>query len=249
MPAELASAGQGLALICFGLVAAGIVKGATGLGYASCALPFLVVTLGLKAGIALVLVPAMATNIAVALGSGHLATTCRMFWPLYAAMLPGIAIGLALLTSVDPPIAIGLLALTIITYALHGLVRPPLVLEPRSACALQVPVGALNGILAGLTGAQVMPLLPYMMAVRLSVPETVQAINLGVVITSIVLAGGLLLSGVASPELLAVSLAAIPPALIGVEIGRRLRPLIPEHRFRQLVLGVLLGSGIAMLMR
>ena len=43
-----------LALAGLGLFLAGIVKGATGLGYSSCALPFLVSAIGLKPAMALV---------------------------------------------------------------------------------------------------------------------------------------------------------------------------------------------------
>ena len=47
-----------LAIVVFGLTIAGVIKGATGLGYASCALPFLVMVLGLKPAMGLVMLPA-----------------------------------------------------------------------------------------------------------------------------------------------------------------------------------------------
>ena len=49
-------------LAALGLLIAGFVKGATGLGYATCALPFLVAAIGLKAAIVIVPIPAMAAN-------------------------------------------------------------------------------------------------------------------------------------------------------------------------------------------
>ncbi len=42
---------------------------------------------------------------------------------------------------------------------------------------------------------------------------------------------------------------AVLPALVGVEIGQRLRALIPAEHFRAVVLLVLLVSGIGMLLR
>ncbi|MEZ5843107.1 MAG: sulfite exporter TauE/SafE family protein [Hyphomicrobiaceae bacterium] len=249
LPGGLALAPQWLAFVVSGLIAAGIVKGATGLGYASAALPFLVATLGLKPGMALVLAPAMATNIAVALGAGQLRQTARMFWPLYLAMLPGIAGGLFLLTLVEAHRAVGVLAITIVAYAAYGLWRPDARLPHRLARMLKAPVGLASGLVTGLTGSQVMPLVPYVMAVPMAPAGIVQAINLGVLVASAALAVGLVLSATTPASLLALSLAAIPPALVGVEIGRRLRPLIPETRFRQLVLAVLMASGLAMLAR
>src|SRR6185436_20590924 len=58
--------GTPFALAALGLFLAGVIKGTTGLGYSSCALPFLVSAIGLKPAMALVLIPAMATNVSVA---------------------------------------------------------------------------------------------------------------------------------------------------------------------------------------
>jgi hypothetical protein len=66
-----------------GLFLAGVVKGATGLGYSSCALPFLVSALGLKPAMALIIVPAMATNVTVAFTAGHFLEIARRFSNLY----------------------------------------------------------------------------------------------------------------------------------------------------------------------
>ena len=111
-------------LVGAGLLLSGVVKGATGLGYASCALPFLVYAVGLKDAISIVLIPAMATNLAVALGNGYLVETCRRFAPLYVAMLPGIVIGVGFLLWADPKVAVGILGTCIIAYATFALVQP-----------------------------------------------------------------------------------------------------------------------------
>lgn len=249
LPGGLELSPEWLGVIIAGLVIAGIVKGATGVGYASAALPFLVITLGLKVGMALVLVPAMATNFAVAFTAGNLQRTIKAFWPLYLAMLPGIAGGLALLSIVDTRLAVCTLAIIIIAYAAYGLARPNLRLPPGRERILRAPVGFASGFVTGLTGSQIMPLVPFVMASSLTAGEIVQAINLGVLIASTTLAVGMVASATAPVQLIVLSLAAVPPALIGVEIGRRLRPLIPEARFRQLVLCILMASGVAMLTR
>ena len=90
-----------LALAALGLFLAGVVKGTTGIGYSSCALPFLVSALGLKAAIVTVVVPAMLSNVMVMSNTGHLRETLLRFWPLYVATPPGIAVGLMLLVWID----------------------------------------------------------------------------------------------------------------------------------------------------
>ena len=232
-----------------GLFLAGIVKGATGLGYTSCALPFLVSAIGLKPAMALVIIPAMATNVSVAFTAGHFTETAKRFSRLYAAMLPGIAVGILLLVWIAQSIAVRTLGLIIIGYALMTLYRPHLLLSKTYEHVLQVPTGFANGVLTGLTGSQVMPLFPYMMALDLDPNRMVQAINLAVMLASLCLAAGLFSAGILTPELGVASVIATIPALIGVEIGNRMRAHIPATQFRSVVLYVLLGTGMLLLIR
>jgi uncharacterized membrane protein YfcA len=232
-----------------GLFLAGIVKGTTGLGYASCALPFLVATVGLPSAMAIILLPALATNISLAVSAGHLRETAQRFAPLYLAMLPGIAFGLMLLQQIALQHAVATLGAVMILYALFALAKPEIRIPAGWQTPLQVPTGLLNGMVTGLTGSQVMPLFPYVMGLNLEPARTVQAINLAVLIATTILAAGLALSGLMTPLLLALSLAATAPALVGVEIGNRLRPRIPVARFRAMTLYVLLTMGVGMLLR
>ncbi len=232
-----------------GLVVAGIVKGATGLGYASCALPFLVMSVGLKPAMAIVIAPALATNISLSLTVGHLRETVHRFKWLYLSMLPGIGIGVWLLLWVPVTLAVQVLGIVIIGYVALALARPALTIPTHLELPLQWPAGFLNGVVTGLTGAQVMPLFPYIMALHLTPQATVQAVNLAVLIASTVLAVGLLQAGIMTPTLLALSIAALVPALAGVEIGNRLRSRIPAAAFRRLVLLTLAVVGALLLLR
>ncbi|HRY06123.1 MAG TPA: sulfite exporter TauE/SafE family protein [Hyphomicrobiaceae bacterium] len=238
-----------LCIAAVGLIMAGIVKGATGLGYASCALPFLVYTVGLKTAIAFVLVPAMATNIAVALGNGHLTATLRGFAPLYVAMLPGIALGVFLLGHVDTKLAMMVLGISIIAYALFSLVRPQILLPHALVGTLQVPVGLANGVLTGLTGSQVMPMVPYFLASNLEPKRMVQAINLGVTLASAVMLCGLAFTGLAQRPVIIASVVAIAPALIGVELGQRIQHYIRAQALRTAILIVLAAAGAGLILR
>jgi uncharacterized membrane protein YfcA len=238
-----------LLLAGLGLFLAGVVKGATGLGYSSCALPFLVSAIGLKPAMALVLIPAMATNVSVAFTAGHFMETARRFSHLYVAMLPGIAMGIYMLVWIAQTAAVRTLGLIVIGYAMFTLLRPQLTMPKAYERALQVPTGFANGVLTGLTGSQVMPLFPYMMALDLDPNRLVQAINLAVTLASVFLAVGLFSAGILTPELAAASVLAIIPALAGVEIGTRVRAHIPAAQFRSVVLYVLFGTGVMLLVR
>ncbi len=232
-----------------GLFFAGVLKGATGIGYSSCALPFLVASLGLKDAIVLVVAPAMASNVAVLFTTGRLGCSLKRFWPFYLATLPGICVGVLLLASADKRIATQMLGVIICGYAILALLRPSLALAPAMAQRLQVPAGFLNGLLTGFTGSQVMPLMPYMLALHLEPALLVQAVNVAVVIASAFLGAGLWITGQMSAPDLSVSVLAIAPALVGVQLGCWARRHIPAARFKSSVLGVLLMIGMSLALR
>ena len=232
-----------------GLFFAGIIKGATGIGYSSCALPFLVASLGLKDAIVLVVAPAMASNVAVLFTTGSLRRSLRKFWPLYLATLPGILCGVFLLVWADKRIPTQVLGIIISAYAIMALVRPNFSLSPKISRATQVPVGFSNGLLTGFTGSQVMPLMPYMLALNLEPALFVQAVNIAVVIASAFLAVGLWMAGLMAAPELSLSVLAIAPALLGVQIGNWARRHLPASQFKSIVLAVLLLIGFSLALR
>jgi uncharacterized protein len=232
-----------------GLLLAGIVKGATGLGYASCALPFLVLAFGLKSAMAIIVIPAMATNISVVLLAGNIQETLTRFQWLYVAIFPGVALGVLLLQWVSQPAAVKLLGVVLILYVGLALARPEINLPTSLHQALQIPTGLLNGVITGMTGAQVMPLFPYVMALNLDPARTVQVVNIAVLISTFFLGIGLYISGIMTPRLLLLSSAATIPAVLGSIVGNRIRAHIPAVQFRRIVLATLLLVGVLMLFR
>ncbi len=236
-----------IAFAALGLFLAGVIKGATGLGYSSCALPFLTAAFGLKTGIVLVVLPAMASNIAVTWSAGHFKETLNRFAPFYIATAPGVCLGLSALFWVDQRIGEIVLGSLIAGYSVYSLSRPPFILPERFHGPLQLPAGLLNGFFTGLTGSQVLPLLPYMLSLRLDPDRFVQAINLSVTISAGIMIIGLLASGLMSWPGFAASAACIGPAMIGIAIGTRIRRLIPSQHFRTVVLIILGIIGVALI--
>jgi uncharacterized protein len=230
-------------LVAAGLFVAGVLKGFTGLGFSTCALPFLVLAVGVKSAVALVLVPAIASNVMLLWRIGHVPETIQRFWPLYVALVPGVANGISLLAWVDGATAARGLGIITMLYAALGLWRPNLQLAPRLEGPMQLPVGLLNGLLTGLTGSQIIPLLPYMMGLRLDPDRFVQAVNLAVTFTAGLMLIGLAVAGMLPQQLALVSVLGIAPAAAGTMIGNQARALVPAAQFRLLVLYTLLLLG------
>lgn len=233
-----------LAVAAAGLFIAGLVKGATGVGYSTTALPIIALGLGLDRAMPLVLLPSMASNVTVMLGAGEFRSTFHRFRWLYVALLPGLAAGLALLGSIPPSTAARVLGCVIVAYAIYALWRTPLTLSASAERRLNVPVGLLNGFINGLTGSQILPSVPYALSLGLSSDGVVQLTNVVFTLSSLVMLFGLSRIGYLDATTFLLSAAGLLPALAGVKIGAQLRRRIPVETFRRLVLATLAVLGV-----
>ena len=230
-------------------LAAGLVKGVTGLGYTTSALPVITLAVGLHTAMPLVLFPSMASNLTVMVGAGHFRTTLRRFLLLYLALLPGLGLGLALVLTADQDLAASVLGLVIIVYCAFAFWRPALRLTERQERTMQIPVGLLNGLINGFTGSQIIPLVPFMLSLRLEADRFVQAVNIGFTLSSLVMVFGLSQVGLLNWSTLLFSVAGIVPAILGSWVGAILRRRLPDTRFRLFVLSVLTVLGAILVSR
>ena len=238
-----------ITVVSSGFLVAGLVKGATGLGYSTSALPVITLGAGLHTAMPLVLFPSIASNVTVMVGAGHFRTTLRRFLLLYLALLPGLGLGLALVPTTDQDVAASVLGLVIIVYCAFAFWQPPLRLTERQERAMQSPVGLLSGLISGFTGSQIIPLVPFMLSLRLEAERFAQAVNIGFTLFSLVMVFGLGRVGLLNRSTFLISVAGIIPAILGSWLGGILRRRLPEARFRLLVLSVLMVLGAILVSR
>lgn len=241
--------GTALAIVIAGYMIAGLVKGTTGLGFSSTCLPILTLAVGLKDALPLVLLPSVTSNILVMIDAGGFVPTLKRFWPVYLASLPGMLAGLYLLDRVESPVAAAGLGIVLVGYAMFALAKPALALPPERERPLAAPVGLLTGLVNGLTGSQVMPVLPYLLALGLAPALFIQAINISFTLSSGVMALGLLELGLFTTTALWVSALGLLPVFAGTWIGGRVRRWMSPDGFRKVVLVCLLILGLILIGR
>lgn len=238
-----------IAWIAASVFTAAFVKGVTGMGFSTVCLALMVSVLGLPASLPLVIVPSLASNAMVMRDAGGFGAAWARFWPLYLALLPGMAAGLWLLA--DDGAGLGTLVLGVVLagYAAFGLARPGLRLPPGWERPLAAPVGLLTGTINGLTGSQIMPILPYLFALPLSPAGFVQAINIAFTLCSLIMAAGLAHIGLMTGAEAALSVLALVPVALGIRLGSRLRARLSPAAFRRAVLVLLLALGTQLAVR
>jgi uncharacterized membrane protein YfcA len=94
-----------------------------------------------------------------------------------------------------------------------------------------------------------MPAVPYLQAMRLHRDELVQALGLSFTVSTVALAGGLLLHGAFRVDQMGLSTLALLPAFAGMWLGQKVRARISPTRFRQFFLSFLLLLGLELASR
>ena len=222
---------------------AAFLKGTAGLGFATTSLGIMASYLDMRLAIPLVVIPSLLSNAMVMIDAGGFIPILRRFWLLYVAALPGLALGLWLLGSGDTTLPRAVLGVSMVLYGIWGLWGGHFSL--RHSPWLAGAVGVLTGLVNGLTGSQIMPILPYLMSLNLTKDELVQAINTSFTLASLVMLVGLNRLGLFSAEVGMVSTVGAAPVFAGIWLGGRVRRLLPEAVFRPVLVGLipLLGAG------
>lgn len=223
---------------------AGFVKGVVGLGLPTVALALLTATLGLQEAMALMLVPSFATNLWQGVAGGALQVLVRRLWPLLVAVCIGTWFGAGVLVRADPALLSGALGALLCLYSGVSLATPQQAVPARWERWLSPVVGAVNGVLTGMTGSFVVPGVLYLQALGLGRDKLVQAMGILFTVSTLALAAALLGSDLLGPGLGGLSVAALVPAFVGMALGRRLRERLPAARFRPIFFSALLALGI-----
>ncbi|MEQ9334009.1 sulfite exporter TauE/SafE family protein [Thalassobaculum sp.] len=238
-----------LALMAGVLLLAGTVKGVVGLGLPTVTLALLTATIGLEAAVAIMLLPSLVTNLWQALAGDGFAVLLRRLWPFLAALAAGTVLASAAPTLIAIPILTMVLGLSIAAYGALGLATPPWSVPPRWERPLSPPMGLATGILTGMTGSFVIPAVPYLQALGLPRDRLVQAMGMTFLVATVSLGVGLGGHGLLPGSLALLSAVAVLPALLGMEMGRRLRGRLSERRFRQALFTALLLLGLWILVK
>lgn len=229
---------------------AGIIKGVVGFGFPSISLGLIALFAPLPQAIALMLVPSFVTNLIQATTGGHGRKIVMTIWPMLAALVVTVWIGVAIFVRINVHMAAVLLGILLIVYAalrLSGFsMRLP---GGRARTAIGGGLGVINGVVTGMTGAYMFPGALYLESLGFSRDELVQAMGILFGISTMALALAMFGNGLLRLDLGLTSLLGVVPALMGQTVGRRMRSKISEREFRRIFLGGVAVLGAYILIR
>lgn len=232
-----------LVLLTFFLLA-GLVKGLAGFGLPTVAVALMALTLSPVAAAAVMILPSLLTNLwqyargverlsllrrLLGLNLGIVAGTWWGFLPSLAQARDGTRL---------------LIGAVLLAYGLLGLLRwrPP---SPgRHGWWLGPAAGYVGGALSAASGIFVVPVIMYLQSLGLRKEALVTALGLCFSVATLALGTEVAGAVRARPELMLASLLALAPALLGMELGQRLRRRLDELVFQRgfMVAIALLGA-------
>jgi uncharacterized membrane protein YfcA len=238
-----------LVVLTLTFVAAGLVKGITGMGLPTVAMALLGSVMPPAAAAAILIVPSLVTNVWQLLAGPARWRLLRRLGSMVLGIVVGTVGAASLLVTMASAWSALALGIALVLYAGYALTAPALSIASRVERWLSPIVGLATGVVTGATGVLVMPAVPYLQALGLEKDELVQALGLSFTVSTVALAGGLIVHGAFGLDQASLSTLALVPALAGMWLGQKVRATISPKRFRQSFLSFLLLLGLELVAR
>ena len=236
-----------LLLIAAAFLLAGFIKGVLGLGLPTVSMGLLAVTMPPAQALAIVIVPAIVTNIWQTFVGPYLRDIVRRLWPLMAGTVIGIWLNAGLLTGPYAPYGTVILGLLLVIYAIVGLSRFSFKVARRDEKWIGGIVGVVTGLISAATGVQVIPSMPFMQTIGMERDELVQALGVFFTTATVALAFNLTTAGLMTAATALPGAVAMAASFAGMFIGQAVRTRMQPDVFRRwfLIAMILLGLYLA----
>jgi len=236
-----------LLLISCAFLLAGFVKGVIGLGLPTVSMGLLAVTMPPAQALAIVIVPAIVTNIWQTFVGPYLRDIVARLWPLMVGTVIGIWLNAGMLTGPYARYGTIVLGVLLVIYAIVGLRKFAFKVARRDEKWIGGIVGVVTGVISAATGVQVIPSMPFMQAIGMEKDELVQALGVYFTVATVALAFNLTAAGLLTAATALPGAVAMAAAFTGMFIGQAVRSRMHPDAFRRwfLIAMIFLGLYIA----
>jgi uncharacterized membrane protein YfcA len=233
-----------LILIAATFLLAGFVKGVVGLGLPTVSMGLLAVSMPPARALAIVIVPAIVTNIWQTFVGPHLRDIIRRLWPLMIGTVIGIWLNSGLLTGPYARYGTVILGGLLVIYAIFGLSKFSFSVARSDEKWIGGIVGLVTGVISAATGVQVLPSMPFMQAIGMEKDELVQALGVFFTVATLALAFNLTSAGLLSAATALPGAVAMAAAFAGMFIGQAVRSRLQPETFRRWFLVAMIFLGL-----
>src|SRR4030081_2989326 len=233
-----------LILIAAVFLLAGFIKGVIGLGLPTVSMGLLPLPMQPSHGLAIVIVPAVVTNIWQTFVGLYLRDIIRRLWPLMAGTVIGIWLNAGMLTGPYARYGAIVLGVLLVIYAIVGLSKFSFSVARTDEKWIGGIVGLITGVVSAATGVQVIPSMPFMQAIGMEKDELVQALGVFFTVATLALAFNLTSAGLLSAATALPGAVAMAGAFTGMFIGQAVRSRMRPEAFRRWFLIAMIFLGL-----
>src|SRR5262249_16889479 len=155
----------------------------------------LAVTMAPSQALAIVIVPAVITNIWQTFVGSYLRDIVRRLWPLLAGTVVGIWLNRGSLTGPYAPYLPVPLGALVVVYGSMGLSKFAFTVPRGNEKWIGGIVGVVTGMISAATGVQVIPSMPFLQAIGMEKDEMIQALGVFFTVATLALSVNLTASG------------------------------------------------------
>jgi uncharacterized membrane protein YfcA len=233
-----------LFLIAAAFLIAGFIKGVIGLGLPTVSMGLLAVTMQPSHALAIVIVPAIVTNIWQTFVGPYLRDIIRRLWPLMVGTVVGIWLNAGMLTGPYARYTTIVLGILLVIYAITGLRKFSFTVARSHEKWIGAVVGVMTGMVSAATGVQVIPSMPFMQAIGMEKDELVQALGVFFTVATLALAFNLTSAGLLTAATALPGAIAMACSFAGMFIGQAVRSRLQPEAFRRWFLIAMIMLGI-----
>lgn len=227
---------------------AGAIKGAVGVGLPTVVMGLLGVVMPPAQAAALMVLPAIGTNIWQMAAGPSLAALLRRHAAMIVMIFVGTFLTIGFMTRAASHAAVALGGM-LAAYGLYGLIARRFEVSRATERWLGPVAGLATGLLMGATGVYVIPTVPYLTSLAMDKEELLQSIGIAAFVCPLALGLALATQGNYPATAAAGSLLALFPALAGMYAGQRLRRRLDARTFMRWFFLALIALGAYMLLR
>ena len=228
----------------------GIVKGIVGMGLPTISLLLLTLFTDISAAISLIIIPSLATNLLQGFIGKYFKELVKEFWIFFIISGLFVYLGTFIFLKINVQISTLLLSILIISYSFIVLTKKNYSINTGNSTLMKISIFSSNGILTGMTGSLIIPVVFYFQSLDFNKEKLIQA--LGIHFSVLTLFLGLSKSYnnyYLTQDLLFVSFISSIFAFAGMFVGNHIGSKINENLFKTLFMFSLIVLGILLALK
>jgi uncharacterized membrane protein YfcA len=227
------------------LLLGGVLKGTIGLGLPQIGISLIALVFGLKEALAILVLPLVASNISQSYNRKLFLPVDRLIRSILVRLFFVSTLSVFLIGLVPERMLLLWLGIVVVIFSVATFFWREFRILPHQEIWAGPIVGAIAGIIGGLSTLSGPPLMLYLACLRLRKEEFVVAISQMFLIAYVGLALGILTFGFSRPTELVVSVAACIPVFIGMWLGNKARVRMSERAFAVAVFVAYFLTGVS----